>query len=69
MRIGQFLEHMGVIGGGVAQAGHVVFDKVRQVVDQRCLKVMAENTRIVPAELGADAGIIGAVALAMMESR
>lgn len=58
-----------VIGGGVAQAGRIVFDRVRAVVDQRCLKPVARNLRIVPAALGADAGVVGAVALAMMESK
>lgn len=57
------------IGGGVSKGGQIVFDKVREVVNQRCLKAMAENCRIVPAGLGTDAGVIGAVALAITESR
>lgn len=56
-----------VIGGGVAQAGDIVFDRVRQVVASRCLKPVVAHTKILPAELGADAGVVGAVALAMME--
>lgn len=58
-----------IIGGGVAKAGQVVFDTVREVVDKRCFKVMSENCKILPAGLGADAGVIGAVALAIMESK
>lgn len=58
-----------VIGGGVAQAGDIVFDHVRKVVTSRCLKPVAKHTKILPAELGSDAGVIGAVALAIMESK
>lgn len=58
-----------VIGGGVAQAGDIVFERVRKVVAARCLKPVAAHTKILPAELGADAGVIGAVALAIMESK
>lgn len=56
-----------VIGGGVSNGGNIVFEKVQQVVNQRCFQVMAENCRIVPAKLGNDAGVIGAVSLAIME--
>ncbi|WP_461207496.1 ROK family protein [Clostridium sp. DL1XJH146] len=58
-----------VIGGGVAQAGDIVFDKVKEVVDKRVFKNMAENCKIVPAKLGVDAGVIGAAALAIMECK
>lgn len=58
-----------VIGGGVAQAGQIVFDRVQAVVNARCLKPVVQNTRIVPAALGSDAGVVGAVALAIMESK
>lgn len=56
-----------VIGGGVAQAGKKVFDRIKAVVDKRCLKVMAEACKIVPAELKGDQGAVGAAALAIME--
>ncbi|MGL4774322.1 MAG: ROK family protein [Clostridium sp.] len=58
-----------IIGGGVSKAGEIVFDKVREVVNTRCFKSMAENCRIEPAALGTDAGVIGAVALALLESK
>jgi glucokinase len=57
------------IGGGVSKGGQIVFDKVQEVVNQRCLKSMRESCRIVPAGLGTDAGVIGAVALAITESK
>lgn len=56
-----------IIGGGVSKAGNIVFDTVRKVVDKRCFKNMAESVKIVPAGLGTDAGVIGAVALALLE--
>ncbi|GIM27879.1 glucokinase [Clostridium polyendosporum] len=58
-----------IIGGGVSKAGQIVFDKVQEVVNKRCFKAMAEVCRIVPAGLGTDAGVIGAVALAIVESK
>jgi glucokinase len=57
------------IGGGVSKGGHIVFDKVKEVVKERCFKAIAENCKIVPAGLGTDAGVIGAVALAITESK
>ena len=57
-----------IIGGGVAAAGDVVFDTVRKVVNKRCFKSMAESVKIVPAGLGTDAGVVGAVALALLET-
>ena len=58
-----------IIGGGVSKAGNVVFDTIRKVVDKRCFKSMAESVKIVPAGLGTDAGLIGSVALALIESK
>ncbi|GKU27542.1 ROK family protein [Clostridium folliculivorans] len=64
-----FDPEMIIIGGGVSKAGEIVFDKVQEVVNKRCFKNMAEACKIVPAGLGTDAGVIGAVALAIMESK
>lgn len=58
-----------VIGGGVSKGGQIVFDKVREVVNKRCFKSMAESCRIVPAGLGTDAGVLGAVSLAIIEGK
>lgn len=58
-----------IIGGGVSKAGDIVFDTVRNVVNKRCFKSMAESVKIVPAGLGTDAGVIGAVALALIETQ
>lgn len=58
-----------VIGGGVSQMGSILFDKVQEVVNKRCFKTMSEHCKIVPAGLGTDAGVMGAVALALLESK
>lgn len=57
-----------IIGGGVSKGGNIVFEKVNEVVKKRCFKSMFESTKIVPAALGTDAGVKGAVALAIMEN-
>lgn len=57
-----------IIGGGVSKNGAVIFEKVKEVVGKRCFPSMVESCRIVGAGLGTDAGVIGAVALAIVES-
>ncbi|WP_010238506.1 ROK family protein [Clostridium arbusti] len=64
-----FDPEMVIIGGGVSKGGDIVFDKVKEVVNTRCFKAMAESCKIVPAGLGTDAGVMGAVALAVIESK
>lgn len=55
-----------VIGGGVIAAGDLLLDPARRELESRALPPM-NRTPIVPAELGADAGMIGAAALARIE--
>ncbi|NLZ47671.1 MAG: ROK family protein [Clostridiales bacterium] len=62
-----FDPEMIVIGGGVSKMGSVMFDKVNEVVKERALKAMVESCKIVPAGLGEDTGVMGAVALAITE--
>ncbi|HEY5524392.1 MAG TPA: ROK family protein [Clostridium sp.] len=64
-----FDPQMVIIGGGVTQVGDRLFNRVRQVVNKRCFKNMAESCEIVPAGLGLNAGVVGAVALAILESK
>ncbi|HJP72584.1 MAG TPA: ROK family protein, partial [Candidatus Limnocylindria bacterium] len=54
-----------VLGGGVTQAGDLLFDPVRRVVAERAMSWLAEAVRIVPAELGEMTGVLGAVAVAL----
>ncbi len=49
-----------VIGGGVACAGELLFEPIRQTVRERVTVMPADQVSIVPAELGTNAGIIGA---------
>jgi glucokinase len=52
-----------VIGGGVANAGPVLFDPLREALrDHLGLDFIAE-LRVLPAALGGDAGLVGAAAL------
>lgn len=67
--ITSFDPEMVIIGGGVSKGGDIVFEKVEEVVKERCFDTMAASCKIVPAGLGTDAGVIGAVALAIMESK
>jgi glucokinase len=53
-----------VIGGGIAQAGRLLFEPILRTVRARALMVPASTCRILPAQLGDDAGIIGASVLA-----
>jgi glucokinase len=56
-----------VIGGGIAQAGARLFEPMMRTVRTRALMVPASTCRIVRSQLGDDAGIIGAAALASRE--
>ncbi len=58
-----------VIGGGLSKMGDVLLEPARGVVRDRAFRLLAEAVRIVPAELGDDAGIFGAAQFAFDESR
>ena len=52
-----------VIGGGVAKAGPVLFDPLREVLGQYVGLDFITGLRVLPAQLGGDAGLVGAAAL------
>lgn len=52
-----------VVGGGVAQAGPVLFDPLRAELGNYTGLDFLRGMRIVPAALGGEAGLIGAAAL------
>jgi len=54
-----------VIGGGVARAGNLLFEPILSVIRSATMPTFYENLRVVPAELGNDAGIIGSATLAL----
>ena len=49
-----------VIGGGFAAAGSLLLDPARAVVEREALVPSRTRVRIVRAQLGPDAGVIGA---------
>ena len=49
-----------VIGGGVSKAGPFILGPLKKEIRKRAMKDQAAHVKIVPAKLGADAGIIGA---------
>ena len=54
-----------VIGGGVAQAGETLFEPIRRTIAARAVKLQASHCRVVPAELGDEAGVRGGIALVL----
>jgi glucokinase len=55
-----------VLGGGVMAAGDLLLDPARRELEARALRPM-NRTPVVAAQLGADAGMIGAAAMARIE--
>jgi glucokinase-like ROK family protein len=51
------------IGGGVAQAGDILFDKVRKTVNARALNKTAGEVAILPATFGLKSAVMGAISL------
>ncbi|HLB11612.1 MAG TPA: ROK family protein [Dehalococcoidia bacterium] len=56
-----------IIGGGVSQAGDLLFGPVRRIVEARAMPNF-RKVRILPAALGDDVGLLGAVALVLAEA-
>jgi glucokinase len=52
-----------VVGGGVAGAGEVLFGPLRAALTRYAGLSFLRGLRVVPAELGGDAGLVGAAAL------
>ena len=53
-----------ILGGGVANIGDVLFDRVRAQVIRRVRMISPDTVRIEPSDLGSRAGVLGAIALA-----
>ena len=56
---------MVVVGGGVAQAGDLIFDPIKRAARANGIKTMMDVCPIVPAQLGDDAGIYGGASLVL----
>ena len=52
-----------VIGGGIAEAGEVLFRPIRRTLKMRALDFPVRGLQVVKAKLGNDAGVIGASVL------
>lgn len=55
---------LAVIGGGVSKSGAVLFDPLREELSRYAGLDFLAGLQVVPAELGVDAGLLGAAALA-----
>ncbi|MEN6416415.1 MAG: ROK family protein, partial [Armatimonadota bacterium] len=52
-----------VIGGGIAQAGDLLFDPIRDTVEVNALYQQLQGCEVVPAQLGDNAGVLGGAAM------
>lgn len=64
-----FNPDMIIVGGGVARMGDLLLNPARQVVMERAFPMAAQAVRIVPAQLGNDAGILGAAVFAFEQGK
>lgn len=53
-----------VIGGGIAQAGPLLFEPIHAAIQYRAFTLPASSVQLLPAQLGPQAGVIGASILA-----
>ncbi len=58
-----------ILGGGVTNAGDLLFESVRRVVKQRAMPALAADVEIVPAANGDLMGLMGAFAVALDAAR
>lgn len=62
--VNAFNPEMIIVGGGVAKIGELLLEPARQVVRERAFKLASGVVRIVPAQLGDDAGVLGGAVFA-----
>jgi glucokinase len=58
-----------IIGGGIAQAGDIIFKPLREKMNAQLARPFCENLLIIPAHFGNEAGMIGAASLALEVAR
>jgi glucokinase len=56
-----------VIGGGLANIGEALFEPVRRAIDRHAFSAAARAVQVVRAELGDNAGVLGAAAVALAQ--
>lgn len=65
--LASFDPSMVIFGGGVSQSGELLFAPFRRSLNEHCFNLTyLENLEIRPAALGDEAGLMGALALAML---
>ncbi|MBI2851773.1 MAG: ROK family protein [Chloroflexi bacterium] len=57
-----------VIGGGLSKMGELLLEPARQVVRERAFPLLSRAVRILPAQLGDDAGVFGAAVFAWQQT-
>ncbi|MFC1897547.1 ROK family protein [Chloroflexota bacterium] len=62
-----FNPEMIIIGGGMVKMGDLLLNPARQAVRERAFPLLAQAVRIVPAQLGNDAGVLGAAVFAFQQ--
>ena len=65
--INLFNTQMIVVGGGIAQAGEIIMDPIRRTATACAIRSMSRTCRVVPAELGDNAGVLGGAAIILQE--
>jgi glucokinase len=56
-----------IIGGGVSHLGALLFDPIRRTVAERAIPAIADGVEILPAHLGDQVGLLGAIAIVLHE--
>ncbi|MEE9187322.1 MAG: ROK family protein [Bacteroidota bacterium] len=54
-----------IIGGGISATGDIVFEEVRKSIGERAMGPIRSSFQVVRAELGNDAGLLGAASFAL----
>lgn len=57
------------VGGGLSQAGPLLFDPLEEAFRRHARMDFARDVRVVPASLGQEAGLVGAAALVLARDR
>jgi len=53
-----------IVGGGLSKLGDLLLKPTREVVQEKAFRLPAQAVRIVPSQLGDDAGVLGAAVFA-----
>lgn len=54
-----------IIGGGVSLTGDILFEPLRRHLRENIRIISPDNIKVIPAGLGSESGVYGALALAL----